>query len=267
MTRPKKSLGQNFLRDEKVIERIVAALELQRGDTVIEIGPGEGALTKKLVDTLAKVVAIEIDKELIPKLQTRFQNNPNFLVIEGDVLNIDFEAELRNADPQSAILNPHSVKLVGNLPYYISTAILQKVADERTAFAKIVLMLQREVAERITALPGSSERGFLTVMIEAAFITKHLFDVPPTAFYPQPKVWSSIVELTPKPSTIADEAEFAKLLSNAFGQKRKTILNNLKRSYVDAEAILKISNINTQRRAETLTLDEWIHLHRTFAKK
>jgi 16S rRNA (adenine1518-N6/adenine1519-N6)-dimethyltransferase len=259
MTRPKKSLGQNFLRDESVIDRIVRALDLSNGETVVEIGPGDGALTRKLLETHANVIAIEIDRELVPILQRQFQSISQFQVIEGDVLETEF-AQLLSVDKSS------NNKLVGNLPYYISTAILQKLASERSSFSKIVLMLQREVAERITAMPGNSERGFLTVIIEAAFAATHLFDVPPTAFYPQPKVWSSVVEITPKPASITDKPQFAKLLSTAFEQKRKTILNNLKDKYADSETLLVKTGVDPKRRAETLTLDEWVALCRAIQK-
>lgn len=267
MTRPKKSLGQNFLRDESVIDRIVKTLDLKKDEMVVEIGPGEGALTEKLIETGANVVAIEIDRELVPVLRARFRDHANFRVIEADALDINFENEVQGTIPQSAIIDPKSMKLVGNLPYYISTAILQKLAGERVLFTEIVLMLQREVVQRVTALPGNSERGYLTVITEAAFSATHLFDVAPTAFHPQPKVWSSVVELIPKAKTIADEPQFTKLLSTAFEQKRKTILNNLKRSYADAEEMLNAARIDPRRRAETLTLDEWLTLNRAFAKK
>lgn len=260
MTQPKKSLGQNFLRDESVIDRIVAALDLMEDETIVEIGPGEGALTKRLIETGAKVVAIEIDRELVPVLQTQLLNNPNFRVIESDVLEIDFATFIDNN-------KAGKTKLVGNLPYYISTAILQKLSRERALFSKVVLMLQREVAQRVTAKPKNSDRGFLTVIVEAAFEAKLLFDVPPAAFYPQPKVWSSVVSLTPKSKSIADEPQFVKLLSAAFEQKRKTILNNLKRIRPDAEARLNEVAISTNRRAETFTLDEWFALYNSFTKK
>jgi 16S rRNA (adenine1518-N6/adenine1519-N6)-dimethyltransferase len=151
-------------------------------------------------------------------------------------------------------------KLVANLPYNISTAILQKLADYRSAFSEMVLMLQREVVERITAQPGNSERGYLTVLIEAYFDVEKLFDVPPTAFRPQPKVWSSVIRLTPKVVTIADDATFRDLISRAFGQKRKTILNNLKRDYADAGSLLTRAGIDTKRRSETLSIEEWAKL-------
>lgn len=260
MTRPKKSLGQNFLRDESVISRIVEALDLKESDTVIEIGPGEGVLTKKLIETAANVVAVEIDRELVPVLRTQFRDNANFRVIEADVLEIEFAKLIESGDTGK-------IQLVGNLPYYISTAILQKLAAERSAFSKIVLMLQREVAERVTALPGNSARGFLTVIIEAGFSAIHLFDVPPTAFYPQPKVFSSVIALATKPRSVTDEPQFKDLVGASFGQKRKTIFNNLKLTRSDAATVLAKANVDSNRRAETLTLDEWISLHNAFAKK
>ncbi len=258
--RAKKSLGQNFLRDDAVIKRIVDTLDIEHSETVVEIGPGQGALTEKLVATGAEVIAIEIDGELVQRLRTQFVNDKNFSVIESDVLTVDFAA-LLSSNPQSAIRNPQSIKLVGNLPYYISTAILQKLAGERVRFSTIVLMLQREVAKRITATPGNSERGFLTVIVEAAFEVAHIFDVPPTAFSPQPKVWSSVISLTPKPFSNADDVRFKDLISASFAQKRKTILNNLKQIRSDAATILSAAAIDNKRRAETLTLEEWSRLY------
>lgn len=258
--RAKRSLGQNFLRDEAVVERIVNALDLKESDTVIEIGPGDGALTNKLVETGANAVAIEIDTELVPTLRKQFQSYRNFRVIEADVLKTEFEGLIETRDAGKA-------KLVGNLPYYISTAILQKLASDRARFSRLVLMLQREVAQRVTALPGDSERGFLTVIVEAAFEASCLFDVPPTAFYPQPKVWSSVIALTPKPPSPADEPQFADLLGASFVQKRKTILNNLKHIRSNASLILHEANIDPKRRAETLNLDEWLTLHNAMTKK
>ncbi len=255
--RAKKSLGQNFLRDERIIERIVAALSLSEGITVVEIGPGRGALTEKLIDTGADVVAIEIDRLLVPALRTQFHHSPNFRCIEADVLQIDFATTLDRTEPDKT-------RLVGNLPYYISTAILQKLTAERSLFSNIVFMLQREVVDRIAAGPGNSERGFLTVLTESAFTVERLFDVPPEAFTPQPKVWSSIVALTPKPPSTGDAPGFRRLVSAAFAQKRKTLLNNLKHYAADAESALTNAAIDPRRRAETLNLDEWYSLFDRF---
>ncbi len=258
--RAKKSLGQNFLRDTEVIRRISVALELDEQDTVLEIGPGRGALTERILESGASVVAVEIDRELATVLQTQFHFAPNFRIIAADILTTDLADILMGADPAKT-------KLVGNLPYYISTAILQKLALERLLFSKCILMLQREVVDRITAKPGNSERGFLTVLIEAAFEVERLFDVSPAAFTPQPKVWSSVVALTPKPLSIGDETTFRNLISAAFAQKRKTILNNLKNFRDDAAKVLAESAIDPRRRAETITLEEWFEIYSLLTKK
>lgn len=255
----KKSLGQNFLTDQSIIKSIVDALTLTADDTVIEIGPGRGALTGRLIESGACVTAIELDRQFVPHLRNQFIDLPNFSVVEADALAIDFAELVRN--PKSKIQSPKSARLVANLPYYISTAILQRLAEQRSCFSSLVLMFQREVVERITAKPGDSGRGFLTVIVEAAFSVERLFDVPPTAFVPVPKVWSSVVRLTPKPSQIDDEESFRRLVGIAFAHKRKTILNNLKANYRNSQSALKSSGIDAKRRAETLALSEWMALH------
>ena len=258
--RAKKSLGQNFLRDDTVIRRIVEALELKDTDTAIEIGPGRGALTEKLLETGAKVIAIEIDREFVPALRVQFHFQQNFSVIEADVLDIDFAKVSPPADARGSDL-----KLVGNLPYNISTPILQRLIEQRHLLSRLVLMFQREVVERITAPPGGKERGFLSVLVENAFTSEHLFDVRPQAFQPVPKVWSAVVRLTPKTSGIGDAPGFRRIVSLSFAQKRKTILNNLKPVLEDAARALAESGIEGNRRAETLTLAEWKTLYAAIA--
>lgn len=257
----KKSFGQNFLVDQNYINRIVRALNLKENESVIEIGAGRGALTEKLIESGAKVVAIELDRDLIPLLQFDFGKKENFTLIENDALKIDFsELNSRFQVPDS--------KLVANLPYYISTAILQKLIEQRDCFSEMVLMLQREVVERITAKAGTKERGFLSVLVQAYLDTEKLFDVAPTAFRPAPKVWSSVVRLKPKDEVaIEDEKLFRAIISAGFAQKRKTILNNLKNAapelrekFGDVEAFLQSCRIEPQRRAETLTVEEWKRL-------
>ncbi len=248
----KKSLGQNFLVDENYVRRIIAALDLDESDTVVEIGPGRGAITEFLVESGANVIAVELDRNFVPMLRERFDASDNFSVVEADANQVDFE-ELLPASPQS-------VKLVANLPYYISTPILQHLSTQRHLFGSLVLMFQKEVVDRITAKPGDSDRGFLTVLVEAAFAVEKLFDVPPNAFRPVPKVTSSVARFIPKVSEITDENAFRDLVSAAFAQKRKTILNNLKTVYPDAKDALANSGIDAQRRAETLTLAEWLLL-------
>ncbi len=257
----KKSFGQNFLIDQNVVEKIISALELQTGETVVEIGPGRGALTEKLIESSANVIAVELERDMIAALKEKFVDAENFRLIEADALKIDF-SELIN--PKSQSPNPQSVKLVANLPYNISTAILQKLIEHRAAFSEMILMFQREVVERITAEVGNKERGFLTVLTEAYLAAEKLFDVSPEAFRPAPKVRSAVVRLTPKSGIqITDEKLFREIISAAFMQKRKTILNNLKNVPVlktrstDAVGILEKSGIAPNRRAETLTLEEW----------
>lgn len=253
----KKSLGQNFLTDGNYIKKIVDALDLQTDETVIEIGPGRGALTEKLLETAGNVIAIELDSDLIPVLTEAFGQNQNFQLIESDALKIDFSKLPKTTDRKP------KTKLAANLPYYISTAILQHLTVYRDEFFELVLMLQKEVVERITAEPGNSERGFLTVLIEAFFESEKLFNVPPNAFFPAPKVWSAIVRLRPKENSFADletEKLFKEIISAGFAQKRKTISNNLKNYLKDkdeTERVLINSEIESNRRAETLTIEEW----------
>ena len=198
--RAKRSLGQNFLVDGNYVSKIVNAVHPEKDEVVIEIGPGRGALTRELLERGAKVLAIELDRELVPKLRDDHGLTGRFIVVEADAS----EADLRELIDQFYPGTPKA-KLVANLPYYISTAILQHLSAERHCLSKLVLMFQREVVERITAEPGSSERGYLTVLVEAAFAVERLFDVPPEAFRPRPKIWSSVVRLIPKAQSSADE--------------------------------------------------------------
>ena len=254
--RAKKSLGQNFLRDSNVIERIVGSLKLTKEDTVVEIGPGLGALTGELLQAAGQVVAVEFDRDMVALLNTGFADADNLTIVNTDALQLDF----------ASILQPEKkVKLVANLPYNISTPILQRLSDQRHLFSELVLMFQREVVERITAKAGAKGRGFLSVLVENAFYTESLFDVSPTAFQPVPKVWSSVVRLIPKESSVENEVLFRELVSTSFAQKRKTIFNNLKHKYQDAAAILAAGGIDAMRRAETLSLQEWAKLTKAVA--
>jgi 16S rRNA (adenine1518-N6/adenine1519-N6)-dimethyltransferase len=246
----KRSLGQNFLVDGTVIDRIVRALDPKFEDTVVEIGPGRGALTEKLVTRAGTIYALELDTELSRLLREKFSERPNVHVIETDALEVDF----------SAIAVGRKLRLVANLPYNVSTAILQRLFSFADNFEDCVLMFQREVVDRIRAAPGSKDRGYLSVLAQAYFTVDKLFDVPPNAFKPVPKVWSSVVRCVPRTDVKFDHAKLEVILSLSFSQKRKTILNNLKQKYVDAETLLSNAGIDSQRRAETLTLDEWFTL-------
>lgn len=263
----KRSLGQNFLVNPDYIDRIIASLELKKDETVVEIGPGRGALTRRLIERAGKVLAIEIDRDLIPELNREFKGNENFFLIEQDALQIDFRNLLLLQSP------PRKTKLAANLPYYISTAILQHLLGSRLCFERLVVMLQREVVRRICAPPATRDRGYLSVLVQTFFSVENLFDVPPTAFRPVPKVWSSVVRLIPKhdsESGIDNEEIYRELVSCAFRQKRKTLLNNLKNAagemknriaaHGGATEFLNDAGIDPQRRAESLELGEWRRL-------
>ncbi|MDT5271010.1 MAG: rRNA (adenine1518-N6/adenine1519-N6)-dimethyltransferase [Acidobacteriota bacterium] len=261
--RAKKRLGQNFLVDETYARRIVSALGPRAGETVIEIGPGRGALTGLLLESEARVVAVELDRELVPLLRERFARLDNFKLVEADALEVDF---------CEAVAPATAARVVANLPFNISTAILQRLIEQRRCVAEMVLMLQREVVERITAPPGSAERGYLTVLVEAFCQSDALFDVPPGAFRPVPKVWSTVARLRARGDVagVFDDSLFLRLVSAGFAQKRKTIHNNLRsapaevRGLVDAAggaaSLLEDAGIDPRRRAEALTLAEWAGL-------
>src|SRR6266704_967946 len=261
----KRRFGQNFLVDRSVIDRIISAVNAHRDETIIEIGPGRGALTLRLTENTGRLIAIEFDRELVPVLREQFKDTPNLQLIEDDALNVNFCDVIEPA---------RSARVVANLPYNIATAILQRLIEQRNCITDMTLMLQREVADRITAAAGSTERGYLSVLVEAYCETEKLFDVPPRAFRPAPRVWSTVVRLRVRSKT-AVEVKDAKLLwqivSAGFAQRRKTILNNLRRAPASIQALLKKrggasivlceAGIPPQRRAETLTLEEWASIH------
>jgi 16S rRNA (adenine1518-N6/adenine1519-N6)-dimethyltransferase len=262
--RPSKRFGQHFLKDRNIILKILRLFDPQPDETVVEIGPGTGALTREIVNRAGRVVAIEFDRKLVPHLLEEFRGKDNFKLIEADVL---------GAEICSEIVPAKNARVVANLPYNISTAILQRLITQRACIPEMVLMLQREVVERMLAPVGSSERGYLSVLIEAYCNTEKLFDVSPGAFRPQPKVWSSVVrlKLRPKlPIDVVSEELMWDVVSAGFAQKRKTILNNLRnttgglaqvvRDNGGASIVLCKAEVELQRRAESLTLQEWARI-------
>ncbi len=261
----KRRFGQNFLVDRSVIDRIISAVNAHRDETIIEIGPGRGALTLRLTENTGRLIAIEFDRELVPVLREQFKDTPNLQLIEDDALNVNFCDVIEPA---------RSARVVANLPYNIATAILQRLIEQRNCITDMTLMLQREVVDRITAAAGSTERGYLSVLVEAYCETEKLFDVPPRAFRPAPRVWSTVVRLRVRSKTaveVKDEKLLWQIVSAGFAQRRKTILNNLRRAPASIQALLKKrggasivlceAGIPPQRRAETLTLEEWASIH------
>jgi len=256
--RAKRSLGQNFLVDHHYTQRIVDAVSPRAGETIIEIGPGQGALTGLLVESGAQVVAIELDRELIPHLAARFAGRDNLRLIEADALTVDFCRQIAPAT---------SARVVANLPYYISTPILQRLIEQRECIREMTVMLQREVVERITARPGGKEYGYLSVLVQFFCEAERLFDVPPGAFRPAPKVYSSVMRLRVRSqpaASVRDQELFLEVVKSLFAQRRKTILNNLRaargrlglRSEEQILRALTASALEPRRRAETLSIHE-----------
>jgi 16S rRNA (adenine1518-N6/adenine1519-N6)-dimethyltransferase len=263
---PSKRFGQNFLTDQRIIHRIVAALEPAATETIVEIGPGRGALTAPLLERAGSLVAIEFDRNLIPLLAEKFSAKSNFKLIQSDALVTDICDAIR---PET------QTRVVANLPYNVATAILQRLIEQRHCLTELVLMLQKEVVERITAGPGSAERGYLSVYVQAYCETEKLFDVAPSSFRPAPKVWSSVIRLRLRrqlAAAVKDEELLWRVVSAGFAQRRKTILNNLRNAPSPlqeivqgnggASIVLCQAEVDLQRRAETLTLDEWAHITR-----
>jgi len=246
--RARKRFGQNFLTDPNIIRKIVDAITPRDGDTVVEIGPGLGALTEPLLARLPRLHVVEIDRDLIARLKTA--HPPERLVIhEGDALEFDF-GELGSG-----------LKVVGNLPYNISTPLLFHLARFADKVREMTFMLQKEVVMRMVAEPGSADYGRLSVMLQYRFSMLRLFDVPPGAFRPAPKVTSAIVRMVPKPASALDAVDedlLGELVSAAFGQRRKTLRNTLKGLLPEAE--ITATGIDPGLRGEKLTLEAFVRL-------
>ncbi|HYP27749.1 MAG TPA: 16S rRNA (adenine(1518)-N(6)/adenine(1519)-N(6))-dimethyltransferase RsmA [Blastocatellia bacterium] len=275
MIKAKKSLGQNFLSDASVSRRIVESVSPLRSDLVIEIGPGTGALTGLLVGRSGFVIAVEIDPRLIEALRNTLAAE-NLSVIEADALTVNWDdliargrEWLRQAGRGGG--EPERVRVVANLPYYISTPIIERLLRVRAGVKDMTLMLQNEVVDRIASGPGGREYGYLSVLVQFYCDAKKLFEVPPSAFRPAPKVRSAVVRLDVRSRPLVEvgsEEGFLKLVSFAFSQRRKTIANNLKAASgalpyrVPIEEGLRASGVDPRRRAETLSVAEFGALYR-----
>jgi 16S rRNA (adenine1518-N6/adenine1519-N6)-dimethyltransferase len=270
-SRPK--LGQHFLVDTSAAARTIEALGDISQSTVLEIGPGRGALTSLLARKARRVIAIEIDRVLAAQLRMNFSQEPNVEIIEGDVLAIDFNT-LFGPKPGSTRpgMNhePEAVRVVGNLPYFITSDILLRLFEFRQYFEMIVLMVQREVADRLAAAPGRSEYGLLSATAQLYARVEKLLTLPSGAFSPPPKVESTVVRLRMAPkidSLHVPEAEFISFLKLSFGQKRKTLWNNLKSQYQPAvlRTAMEKAGVKPTVRAEALSLEKSASLFRALA--
>ncbi len=257
----KKSLGQNFLIDSNLLNKIVHAAEIDHTIGVIEIGPGIGALTQKLAERAGKVVAIEIDQRLIPILEETLTDYQNITFIHGDVLKLDLKQII-----SKEFKNYSSIKVVANLPYYVTSPIIIKLLEEKLEINSITVMIQKEVAERISAKPSTKEYNSLTLLMEYYAESKVLFNIPKTVFIPKPNVDSSLLQLKIRdipPVKVDDESLLFKIIKASFAQRRKTLFNNLlhnlinKKNKKELEEILQDVNIEAERRAETLSLHEF----------
>ena len=256
-----KSLGQNFLIDTNVIDRILEGARVQEGDYVIEVGPGIGTLTKEMGRTAEKVVAIEIDKTLIPILEETLADFPNIEVINQDILKVDVQELVKEK------LNGGPVKLIANLPYYITTPIVMKFLEEDIPVTDIVVMVQKEVADRMNAQPNSKDYGALSVAVQYYCDTEIVAKAPRHMFMPQPNVDSTVIGLHVREERkypVDNEDIFFKTVKASFGQRRKTLLNSLGGlGFLSKDQIkiaLQEANIDEKRRGETLSIEEFASL-------
>lgn len=261
--KPKKDWGQNFLRDEVVLARIADAADVGEGDRVVELGAGLGHLTACLAETGAEIVAVERDRDLVPVLEETFASAPTVRIVAADAKTLDLGA-LRAGGPRLVV--------VGNLPYHLSSPILFHLLDARAEVEAIVVMVQKEVAERLAASPGSKAYGVLSVRFQLHFEVEAVFDVPPSAFVPPPKVTSTVVRLVAREAPLADPGDpevFRRVVAAAFGQRRKTVQNALKGLVPDAEArraALVQAGIDPGARAETVPVEGFAALARALGR-
>jgi 16S rRNA (adenine1518-N6/adenine1519-N6)-dimethyltransferase len=264
----KKSLGQNFLTDTRILQRIADAAQLSGDDGALEIGPGLGALTEYLAQTAGNVVAVEIDQRLLPVLGATLKEYPNVHIVHGDVLKLDLE-ELW----QQHFRPDQQVIVAANLPYYITTPIIMKLLESRVRLNNIVVMVQKEVADRLAARPGGKQYGSLSIAVQYYCEPEMVCIVPRAAFIPQPGVDSAVIRLRVReepPVRPNDEQHFFAVIQASFAQRRKTILNNLLHSSLCAgidrpalEATLQQAGIDPSRRGETLSIEEYARLSDT----
>lgn len=260
--RMNKKLGQNFLIRHSVVDDIADAADLSEGDPVLEIGPGIGTLTQALAETGAAVTAVELDDHLLPVLDKTLEHYDNVRVVHGDIMRTNIET----------LMNHKPFKVCANLPYYITTPIIMKLLEQKLPIERIVVMVQKEVAERMVAVPGHKIYGALSVSVQYYTEPKMLFEISPKCFMPAPEVTSAVVAMDVRrepPVDLMDEKRFFSVIKAAFQQRRKTLSNALKNTGMTKEQIanvLEAASIDGKRRGETLSLQEFADIANYWVK-
>ena len=260
--RANKSLGQNFLVDDNVVQNIVDGSNVNKEDLVIEIGPGLGTLTEFLLESAQKVICIELDERMINILKDRFRLYNNFEIINQDVLKVDLKELIKREKENSKIKN---VKVVANLPYYITTPIIMKLLEEQLDLESITVMVQKEVGDRLIAIPGKKETGAITYTVYYYAESEKILEVPNSSFIPEPEVTSEVIKLNIRknpPVEVTDKKLMFKVIKNAFMQRRKTLINSLTNTKIfenkeQGAKVLKKVNLDENIRAEKLSLQEF----------
>ncbi len=270
-----KSLGQNFLTDKDIIDEIINATEIEKKDLIIEVGPGIGVLTVEAAKQAGRVAAIEIDKNLIPILQDTLATFENVEVVNQDILKTDLNALIADQKEKAKVkgIEIERVKIIGNLPYYITTPIIMKILEDGVKADSITIMMQKEVADRIKSLPAKKTYGAISVAVQYYCTVEGIVEVPRHVFVPQPNVDSMVLKLNIRPKRpveLLDEKVFFETVKGGFGQRRKTLSNSITGVCgIDknmAVAVLEASGIEANRRAETLDLNEFAKLANEIAK-
>ena len=266
-----KSLGQNFLINEEVVEKIVESADISKNDLIIEIGPGLGTLTKYLLEKAGKVICIELDNKMISILNERFSLYQNLEVINNDVLKVDLNKLISEEKKNGEINN---VKVVANLPYYITTPIIMKLLEDRLDIESITVMIQKEVADRLVATPGEKISGAITYTVYYYCESEVIMEVPSDSFIPEPEVTSEVIKLKirkkPKVNVI-NEKLFFNIIKCAFMQRRKTLLNGLTNNHIfenksEGEIILQELGLDSNIRAENLSIDDFAKICNRISK-
>lgn len=260
-----KKLGQNFLISQDVVDKIVDCSNITKEDLVIEIGPGLGTLTKELLEKAGKVICIELDTKMIEILEDRFSLYENIEIINKDVLKVDLKNIIKTEKQKETIKN---AKIVANLPYYITTPIIMKLLEEELDLESITVMIQKEVADRLIAIPGEKNTGAITYSVYYYADAKGILEVPNDSFIPEPEVTSKVIKLDIRKETIIkpqDKEKMFKIIKNAFTQKRKTLLNSLTNNKIfqnkeQGMKILKELGINENARPEELNLEQFAEI-------